>query len=210
MATFLLSLGIVGSLQYVSYTAGVWLLRLNEEKQIRLKIHEELMSELPSDGGSTLAGVKRELACDYGYDVCGIVEEYRQTDPATITTQWWDDRHVPVQRRGDYIKAAWVPPRPQVRLVPKLVAACVLELRCKYGVLSTDSANVMLIEKEYLKLCKRHRVRQFDIAKHRQFVLNVFFSDTGEYDVSLARARVPNWLKWMRSDLSVTRAPSVI
>ncbi len=83
----------------------------------------------------------------------------------------------------------------RARIVPKFAAAVVLHLKAKFGALSMDDANVMLIQRDYLKVCREHKVRDVDIASHRQHVLNAYFTEGVLEELALTRTRAPRWMR---------------
>jgi len=56
-------------------------------------------------------------------------------------------------------------------------------------------ANRLLIEREYLKVCRDANVRHCDIEYHRQFVINAYFNEGVTDELSTVRTRLPRWLR---------------
>lgn len=83
-----------------------------------------------------------------------------------------------------------------VKVIPRFAAACVTVLRSRLGVLGRTSANLLLVQREYLRLCRRRGVRAHDIASHQLHVMNAFFTNDVYERVAQSRRRVPKWLKW--------------
>jgi hypothetical protein len=87
------------------------------------------------------------------------------------------------------------PATTQVRVVPKFSAAVVLCLRAKFGNLTPTEPNRLLIEREYLKVCREGAVRNVDIIAHQQCVLNAFFTEGVLDEQCTVRTRAPRWLR---------------
>nr|WRQ65281.1 hypothetical protein [Tolivirales sp.] len=85
--------------------------------------------------------------------------------------------------------------RGRVQLVPAFISAVTMALKSKFGHMAASEANRLLIEREYLKICREATVRHVDIAHHRQFVINTFFNETLMDEVALSRPRMPAWVR---------------
>jgi len=84
---------------------------------------------------------------------------------------------------------------PRVQIVPRFAAALTLVLRSKFGRMAYHEANRLLIEREYLKVCRDANVRHCDIEYHRQFVINTYFNEGVTDELSTVRTRLPRWLR---------------
>lgn len=82
-----------------------------------------------------------------------------------------------------------------VRVVPRFAASMVVCMRAKFGWLALNEANRLLIEREYLRVCREGHVRQKDVVHHAQIVLNAYFGEGVLDHVATARSRVPAWLR---------------
>jgi len=80
-------------------------------------------------------------------------------------------------------------------VIPKFVAALTVGLRAKFGALPNTEANRLLIEREYLRVCREHCVRNIDIVAHSQYVYNCFFGETVLDHIATVRVRVPAWMR---------------
>lgn len=80
-------------------------------------------------------------------------------------------------------------------VVPRFVASVVVALRAKFGRLTTSEANRMLIEREYLRVCRDTSVRNIDVVMHQQFVVNAYFTEGIAEQVATVRVRLPKWLR---------------
>lgn len=97
---------------------------------------------------------------------------------------------------------------PKVKLVPRFAAAMVIRLRAKFGRLPLDNANRLLIEREYLRVCREGSVRDVDTVMHAQHVYNAYFNEGVLDQVGTARHRAPGWLR--RAFGLVPNAPAVV
>jgi len=94
--------------------------------------------------------------------------------------------------RGRVLRAATTQP---ARVIPKFAAAVVVHLRARLGVLARTDANLLLIQRKYLEVCREHGVRDVDVASHLQFVLNAFFTEDVFERVAKTRLRAPRWMR---------------
>jgi len=94
-------------------------------------------------------------------------------------------------------------------VVPRFAAAVCLNIRARVGRLQHSDANEMVVEREYLNICRSRNVRYDAIAAHRSYVLNAFFTeDVFEY-ISSTRTRLPMWLRDALDIRSNTSRPAV-
>ena len=178
---------------------------LAADRRFREEVHDIAMGQMETSDGSTLNAALRDITAE-GYDITGIVAELGHVPPPD--DGWWEARNVPVCDRVR-IANSDCPPGP-MRSLPRFVAACVCEMRSKFGVRAPSPANVLLVEAWYNKICKDRHVRQGDANHHRQLVLNAFFSDTFDFRFATARRRAPRWLLLMRGEVTIpTSAASV-
>jgi len=85
----------------------------------------------------------------------------------------------------------------QAKIVPKFAAACALHIRTKLGALTNNEANVLLVQRKYLELCRKHGVRDVDTVLHQGFVMNAVFTESVLDDVAASRKRLPAWIRWL-------------
>jgi len=81
-------------------------------------------------------------------------------------------------------------------VVPRFAASMALHLRSKLGRLAPNEANMLLAEREYLRVARGLKVRDVDIVSHQQFTLNAMFGETLLDDIALTRTRLPKWMRW--------------
>lgn len=93
------------------------------------------------------------------------------------------------------ISSAVVGPITNVSVVPKFAASCALLLRSRLGRLPPNEANQLLVQREYLKICRTRGVRAVDVVAHQQFVANAFFTEDVLDRIALTRARWPRWMR---------------
>ncbi len=95
----------------------------------------------------------------------------------------------------------------QVKIIPKFAAACAIHLRARLGVLTKDQTNILLVQREYLRVCKLRHVRSVDVVLHQQHVINAFFGETPLDEVGNTRKRLPAWLKAL-AGMETAQVPS--
>lgn len=98
----------------------------------------------------------------------------------------------------------------RAKIVPKFAAACALHIRTKLGALANNEANLLLVQRKYLELCRKHGVRDVDTVLHQQFVMNTVFTESVLDDVASSRRRLPGWMKWLESVPATGSIPSQI
>lgn len=85
----------------------------------------------------------------------------------------------------------------QAQIIPKFAAACTLHIRAKLGAMEATEANMLLVQRKYLEICRRHNVRDVDIVLHQGFVMNAVFTESVLDDVAASRRRLPAWIRWL-------------
>jgi hypothetical protein len=84
----------------------------------------------------------------------------------------------------------------QAKVVPRFAAAVAIDLRSRLGQLPYNEANLLLVQRKYLEVCRNRGVHRTDVIVHEQHVINVFFGTKLFERVATVRARLPKWLKW--------------
>lgn len=135
------------------------------------------------------------VLAETGYDL-GDLGTYRKANAGIRRTyaQW--DQYFAV--RGVDLSSIQSDAGP-ARVVPKFAAACALHIRVKLGVLANNEANVLLVQRKYLEICRKHGVRDVDTVLHQQFVMNAVFTEGVLDEVASVRRRLPQWIKWLDS-----------
>jgi hypothetical protein len=82
------------------------------------------------------------------------------------------------------------------KVVPRFAAAVAIDLRSRLGPLPYNEANLLLVQRKYLEVCRNRGVHRTDVVAHEQYVINVFFGDKLFERVATVRTRLPGWLKW--------------
>jgi len=95
----------------------------------------------------------------------------------------------------------------KAKIVPKFAAACALHIRTKLGALANNEANVLLVQRKYLELCRKHGVRDVDTVLHQGFVMNAVFTESVLDDVAASRKRLPAWIRLLESVPETGRVP---
>lgn len=85
----------------------------------------------------------------------------------------------------------------QAQVIPKFAAACTLHIRAKLGAMEATEANLLLVQRKYLEICRRHNVRDVDIVLHQGHVMNAVFTESVLDDLASSRRRLPAWIKWL-------------
>jgi hypothetical protein len=81
------------------------------------------------------------------------------------------------------------------RVSARFVAAAIVQLRSKLGAPQLTEANRIMVEMEYLRMCRNGSVRAVDIVTHQAHVINGFFTEFDFARVARARSRAPAWLR---------------
>lgn len=98
-------------------------------------------------------------------------------------------------KRGLTSNAHLLPEHKTAKMVPRFTAAMVVALRATFGRMPPNEANRLLIEREYLRVCREGNVRQIDTVTHAQWVYNTYFNEGVMEELPTTRTRVPRWLR---------------
>lgn len=202
------------------------------DSEVRRQIREEMRV---SHGYSMDHGPRLLCAMVYnetGYDLCDFEQKElerkeridkerkkrsRVNEDGTSTSTAivvWSDKPIPEEDPEEELSELQLAEqlaktRQETRIIPKFAACMALELRCKLGSLSSDPANLLIVEREYLKLARSINVRRSDIAMHQQFVINTFFTEDELDRIARVRSRLPRWMKWAH-DLRVGSTKPIV
>lgn len=163
-------------------------LELNRmDRTVRACVREEMRMHLGYHAGEDcVTEAISEVYRHNGYDLANV-EVVQENKGAARGLVVYDPAFAAWQRkRGRQAR--------RVKVAPKFAAACVLHIRCKLGVLSPTEANVLLVQRKYLEVCRKHGVRDGDTIAHQQHVLNSFFTQSVLDDVGLVRRKLPRWV----------------
>lgn len=172
------------------------------DKQVRSSIREEMRLHIGYFGRETcIASAIDESLASTGYDLTDGGSIRKVNKGVKRTMKAWDAYFLSIGVDVEqYINAtARESARDRALIVPKFAAACALHLRCKLGILSQSEANVLLVQRKYLELCRRHNVRDVDTVLHQQYVMNTVFTEGVLDELATTRRRLPRWVKWLDS-----------
>lgn len=172
------------------------------DNQVRDAIREEMRLHMGYFGRETcVASAIDESLANTGYDLTDGGSIRKANKGVKRTMKAWDAyfRSIGVNVE-QYISAiSRESARERALIVPKFAAACALHLRCKLGILSQSEANILLVQRKYLELCRRHNVRDVDTVLHQQYVMNTVFTEGVLDELATTRRRLPRWVKWLDS-----------
>jgi hypothetical protein len=162
------------------------------ESRIRDDLRQQMLYHTSGTGLKGVKSAMSEVYSQVGYDLTTNEESFAELCKDRHTVGEWDA----IFAKYGLDPCTYSAPTPtEVKVVPKFAAACVLALKAKFGHIHRTEANRILIQTEYLKMCREGNVRNCDIASHRQHVLNAFFTEEVMERVGLVRTRVPGWLR---------------
>jgi len=153
-------------------------------------------SAIIADRESITAAVTDELAKEV--EECeGELPAHLQPDEL-LRTKWErleNEYQKAADRRGLNVDAHLLPTHDTTKMVPRFAAAMVVSLRATFGRMPLNEANRLLIEREYLRVCREGNVRQIDTVAHSQWVYNAYFNEGIMEEIPTTRTRVPRWLR---------------
>lgn len=184
-----------------------------DECELRDGIREAMVVHVPGTGTGAVRDCMKEVYNETAYDMSNFAQIVEEVKPVVS-----EDLHILV---GDLLLPVENGDQPNVvssepvrtleteglkdmshvqapstaMVVPKFAAAVVLCLRAKFGNLQLTDANRLLIEREYLKVCRENSVRNVDVVMHQQCILNAYFMEGVMEEVCTVRTRVPRWLR---------------
>nr|WRQ65079.1 tombus P33-like protein [Tolivirales sp.] len=173
-------------------------------EQVRECVRAEMREHLGYGGRDTCVGgaidsVLRETGYDLVDGTYANMDKIRQANEGvTRTMAEWDA----------YFESMGVNPlnvdqkdvfnvRGRAKIVPRFAAACAIHLRAKLGALSRTEANILLVQRKYLEVCRRHGVRDVDTVLHQGFVMNAVFTESVLDDIAASRRRLPAWIRFL-------------
>lgn len=192
--------------------------QLELECSVRDAIRNSMTTDISVHGANGVTETMRNVYDEMGYDLSNFKHQDEvgagpaPVDRETLLTRGvYDSDDTPSGPNGDpdvVYRVRVMDPGPEIvaekpavplvrraMVIPKFAASVVLALRAKFGVLSKNEANRLLIEREYLKLCRETTVRNVDVEIHRQFVINSYFTEGIMNECATVRTRIPKWLR---------------
>jgi hypothetical protein len=173
---------------------------INLDAEIRDAVREEMTRHDAATDRSVVEVVATSVYEETGYDLthkekdaCTLLEESCATSTIIV-----GDVACPIEGMRDVVMAPTERCEvtdDHVKVVPRFAAAMVVCMRAKFGWLVLNEANRLLIEREYLRVCREGHVRQKDVVHHAQIVLNTYFGEGVLDHVATSRSRVPAWLR---------------
>lgn len=165
------------------------------DEEVRLEIRAEQRISMGYGGGhAPLRLVAAAVYEETGYDLADFSNP--ATSPASVPSEAMLAGQLNLLRRP-------------TRIVPRFAANAALELRSKLGSMSHCPANLLILEKEYLKLARSINARHSDIIAHQQHVINCYFKEDELDRVARVRTRLPAWMKWTQSLRESSTTPVV-
>ncbi len=167
-------------------------LQLNRvDRFTRQCVREEMRTHLGyGKGEDCVTAAMDETLLHSGYDLGNGGHIRRENEGVTRTYAEWDAYFAAIQVNPMVL----LPTVERVKVVPKFAAACALHLRAKLGALNSSEANVLLAQRKYLEICRKHGVRDGDTVAHQQHVLNAFFGEGVLDEVGGIRRKLPRWV----------------
>lgn len=161
---------------------------------IRSEIREAMRTQMGFDGQSScVQAVMHETRIEHGYSLG------REQEVVTHTEKEWDaifeERSISVHDPPEVVVYKLKQTPTPARVVPRFAAAVTLHVKAKLGVLAKTEANILLVQRKYLEVCRDHGVRDIDTVSHLQFVLNAYFTEDVLERLAKTRLRAPAWLR---------------
>lgn len=168
------------------------------DREIRRDIRDSMRTHMGYGTSATcVENVIVETFNETGYDLSNLSTIRTRCAGVRKTMAAWD---LHFEMLGvDPLRLTGVDTQP-TSVVPKFAASMALMLRAKLGRLAPNEANVLLVEREYLRVARKLNVRDVDIVAHQQFVMNAVFGEGILDSVALTRSRVPRWMRWAFDD----------
>jgi len=176
------------------------------DERVRACVRAEMREHLGYESRETCVGNAIDTVLrETGYDLADLGSIRLANKGVKRTMKEWDAYFL---RMGVDPLAASV--GGQAKIVPKFAAACALHIRTKLGALANNEANVLLVQRKYLELCRRHGVRDVDTVLHQGFVMNAVFTESVLDDVAASRKRLPAWIRVLEEIPSTGSIPAAI
>lgn len=163
------------------------------DEMVRKSIRTEMRLHMGADSRSTCVANAIDVTLrTTGYDLADLGTIRQANIGVKRTEKEWDA----------YFRMMNIDPLTtcrfkQAQVIPKFAAACALHIRAKLGAMEANEANVLLVQRKYLEVCRRHGVRDVDTVLHQGFVMNAVFTESVLDDIASSRRRLPAWIKWL-------------
>ena len=164
-----------------------------DDALLRDEVRDCMVQHEEGSGSMAVSTVMRSVYAETGYDLSDF-RKRAQAAAARAASPGSDDE----EGDEDEDLGNEVVPQlstTQVQVVPRFASALVLHLRSKYGNYQYNEANRLMIEREYLRVCREVGVRNVDTVAHQQCVLNAYFTEGVHEQLSTTRVRAPQWLR---------------
>jgi hypothetical protein len=184
-----------------------------QDELVRQELRSELRKHLGYNGRDTcVSNAIDEVLQTTGYDLADGGSIRKANLGVTRTISGWDAYFKGLGVADPLLYCAGVDSDSSRNacIVPKFAAACTLHIRTKLGALAVNEANMLLVQRKYLEICRKHGVRDVDTVLHQQFVLNAVFTESALDDVATSRRRLPQWVSWLSSLDKTNRVDSTI
>lgn len=170
------------------------------DKLVRAGVREQMRHHMGFHGReSCVSNAIDVVYAETGYDLADGGSIRMANKGVKRTMKEWDAYFSEMGVDPLALEGARADHKHHAKIVPKFAAACALHIRTKLGALANNEANVLLVQRKYLELCRRHGVRDVDTVQHQQFVLNAVFTESVLDDVATVRRRLPKWIVWLDS-----------
>lgn len=166
------------------------------DNRVRGSIREEMRSHMGYDKRETCVGNAIDVTLkEDGYDLGDLGTIRKANQGVKRTYEQWER----------YFSAMGVNPlheyvgehHNRAKIIPRFASACALHIRTKLGKLTLNEANLLLVQRKYLEICRLHGVRDVDTVLHQQFVMNAVFTEGVLDQVATVRRRLPGWVRWL-------------
>lgn len=163
-----------------------------DEASLRDEVRDAMVSHVDQHGKSSVESAVINTFNETGYDLANLRSKVDAVKHTRKTEEDWESFFHDL---GVDPLVMLLEEHKEVRVVPKFAAAMVLNMRARFGNLPNNEANRLLIEREYLRVCREGFVRDCDIVAHSQCVYNSFFGEGVLDQLATTRVRAPRWLR---------------
>jgi len=176
------------------------------DQRVRACVRAEMREHLGYENRSTcVVNAIDTVLRETGYDLADLGSLRLANRGVKRTMKQWDAYF---EREG--IDPLTVEKSGRAKIVPKFAAACALHIRTKLGALANNEANVLLVQRKYLEICRKHGVRDVDTVLHQGFVMNAVFTESVLDDVAASRKRLPVWIRWLEEVPATQSIPTTV